>query len=851
MEKRTGKFIITSLIILVALVINVVIGMQLSDQPILALIMIFVGMFIIGCAVINNFIRVRRIKQEVLGLDPLIFSEEVEKLRSEGSDGFTLYRDVFQKLYKGIFIYYLLIALVANIVSQGFLILYLHYNGPSIIGTIIFTIVQFILIFELMPNTTELESSLEYSLDSKTYPILNETVKKAATLLNVNKNISLSIMPENNVVIWETTSCINIAVGVFIIRLLSESELFAVMIHEMGHALNGDLTVAKRISNLERLSSGLVAKFFASSLCIQVGGYAEKLKLAFSKLAEEKADLIVKENDYAKEYINGSAKIAIFADLYLLSLAEKNFYENEECPTSYYEMLFDKFLIEYDKKKDIWHKNLLKTFRPRLDSHPSFSERMINMVVSDFSINFEEFNVEAEKCFKKADEFVLPGLKEEWWELREKHYLSYKRLVEDFENGSTIELSEVVRAYEALCQYDKMSSYLDKLLARNSQNAFALYRKAIILASKFDDQCIDLFVSAIEQDFTLTEGLQLLKTYLTCSGNQLRYESLFSWSDKIMLDSFNYAKIEQTAAEENFAPCDLDEETKIRLTEKLIEADILWCQIIKVKTWETPLYMVFLMANSKMHNAYERAYDLFAQEKIHFIVYPEGFNLRAYRAARKLKLPVLFNRRFFEKSDIKEISKRRLAPILFSKKKVLSGVVMIIGFFVIMAFLILYEIINVPDFIIIVGIVLLLIGSIGLLITRTKHEKPFTLPTYHKHMENACPPWRKRIDTKTIFTDKKKQAVLEYLKVIGYKKCTKNELLFTNSYQIGRQTFISNIILQVIDGKLEIELFVKIKNGGKIQEYPLSNPIGSSKYLRQVAAVILEIINAPADVEKF
>jgi len=686
LDSRTIAVLFITAAVAVALSVTEII----KNLPSLAFII--GGTVFIVAGLIVNAIAAARLYKRFKTIGAASIMKELLDARAEKEAGYLKYRRVLKLLVSLLNIYLLLLWIAAIAAAAGSIALALT-NGIWWISVFAYYIISIAILRFILPYTQSKKQikreALPYALTEKDFPLLNKAAAEAARILGIDKKISLYFYFENNVSISETGDSYRISIGINVVPLLSGKEFTSVMLHELAHARNGDLGLTGMLQRLMPMTQDggkkfSVHKLFAFALASYIGGYSEMTLYAHSKLCEEKADAAVKSTAYAVDYINASAKIHMLSDLYAFTLAAENILEKELPPENYSEYLFGLFMKDYEAHGEIWRKNCLNNLAPRYDSHPSFGERMKNLGVTDFAVSFmqtEEEAGEAKKCFDLADTVMLPEISQQWREARENNYLPCVKTAEAYENREDepdeAALQGVAEAYITLCRHDECLGVLDKMLAKNPDNAYALLKKAIILASRWEDGCRELFLAAMERYLPYYETASLwMKHYILHGGDRGKYEELFDWWDTKAGEAFDLQRFYAYARPRDLAPCDLDGETVKRLSASLQKTGAAGCLITKTRTLKKPVYLVFINAAEKENDCFEKADAILNAEKECFILCPfsnvsEKFYPKLLKTAIKAGAKFLFTsqrarvteKNYLNKSIKKRVNRRKYESV--------------------------------------------------------------------------------------------------------------------------------------------------------------------------------------------
>ena len=475
--------------------------------------------------------------------------------------------------------------------------------GIRIMVIVAAVFIQACIIYPFLPKGVDSKKA-EYILAPCNYPVLYNATSFAAKLLGVKKRFDIYLTLDANVGIVQEKKKYAIFVGRDILRALNESEIKAVMLHEFAHAAHGDLKLNRRIA---KLSSLIERKNIIFLLLGQQFGKVvsktERFLLVKSKNCEEAADNAVLKYDIGQDFINATAKMTML-EYHADSLPIYNVFEDENAPENYSSVYFDNFLKSYRQKTDAW-KYMCKVELPwRFGTHPVCSERMTNLGVLNFMIDFEN---QSESLLKEWDlacahsDLLIGYEKHEWEDARRQNYSKHLSIIENFEKESqlcaadTTELKTIADSYFELCRYDECLEILGIILADNPNDGFALYKKGIILCTYFSDEGLDSLQKVAEKDIQYLENAALtMFKYIARRGMAERRDQLRKWADAKMEEVYSFQKDRDFKKKLDVERHDLSDITIDKIKKLLIENGILSCRIVKKFILEQAVYYIYV-----------------------------------------------------------------------------------------------------------------------------------------------------------------------------------------------------------------------------------------------------------------
>ena len=459
------------------------------------------------------------------------------------------------------------------------------------------------IIYTLLPKAKTDLSKNPTKLDADIFPTLHASVQNAATLMGITKPFCLHIYSKNTITITEDEFRFNILIGKHVLRLLSREELTAVMIHEFSHVLAGDLNFSKKISTVYQKAE---PKSFFKALCGQFFSSlevaADRFELVRGVAKEVAADQTVKQHGKEQHLVNALAKLEIFS-CYLSALPIRSKYDDSAAPTSKTE--FRDFLRAYEKKGYRWRYAARAELPGTLSTHPTCSERMKNLKVIDFDINFLNFPTkhlaEIMGAYTIADMLLQVDNSLYWASQRIENYVPLLGIVKDFETKGRGDLYVVCDAYFNLCRYDKALHIVELLLALNPHDSFALYKKGLILCDNFLDEGVEYIKKAIDDNlFYYKQGIDMITGYLTRYGHKSRFEELKEWIATKRHSAFVFHRIFSLKMYSKLVRHGLDSSILDDVKKVLFAHRIRSCYILTDPKVKSPFYILLLSFPEKL-----------------------------------------------------------------------------------------------------------------------------------------------------------------------------------------------------------------------------------------------------------
>lgn len=440
----------------------------------------------------------------------------------------------------------------------------------------------------LRPGDPELPEK-RFELIPAAYPRLFSLLDRASKKAGCRKRVR-AFFSDDGFSVCERSREIFVYINASEFALLTQNELYSVLIHEFAHVKNADTAKLRRYRRIcEKLAlpennifGGIVC--FAQILFFSY--YSEIISFRFeiirdydSRRQETLADAFVKENDLCKPYIDATAKAALFSLYDQSAVPEINFeiYASETPVEDYYEKklaVFKQYLI---KNGELWNYILRHEIPARVDSHPTFRMRMEHMGVSDYDYTTVETDAvymeEQEKALWTADQ-LLKRYSEEYKSMHER-CLELKEKMQSFDEAEIGSMS-VASLVDYLDLFygvdnDRALRIAEKIEELQPDSSAAAFYKGMILSERGDEACVSLLYRAAEEMDFAGAAMESIGRFALKMGRQDILDEYRARTAGVMQNLMDGAKSVGVTGRDAFVPCDIPEEFFAPFLEGLVE----------------------------------------------------------------------------------------------------------------------------------------------------------------------------------------------------------------------------------------------------------------------------------------
>lgn len=387
----------------------------------------------------------------------------------------------------------------------------------------------------LIPKRVTKKDFADYS-DPADYPYIHSLARRAADTLGVKGEIRIFFTDNNDAAIAKVGKMISVLLGTRLLDILSENELYNILLHEFGHLTEkvdktpNEGRLYTLLSSYEADKTSLFKHFVSFPAILFLLEYRFYSIIA-SIYIEREADRAVLEYGDPTDAAHALIKVHL-NQRFSNELAAFNVYEPETPMENISRTFTDMYKNMLRSKGDFWISLAEKEIQPRNASHPILRSRIKALGIDKMEIVFpddagSEYRAEATKAFDAEAAEITKYFKEKYEENRKQNYLKPTEEIRRWEeNGRNISPEASRPIIEALCELGRFKdaeALCDRIIneAENKfATAFAHYIKGYILSKHYDVACLEHFYTAIELNRNYTDvALELIGEFCCITGN--------------------------------------------------------------------------------------------------------------------------------------------------------------------------------------------------------------------------------------------------------------------------------------------------------------------------------------------
>ena len=281
------------------------------------------------------------------------------------------------------------------------------------------------------------------------YPTVYALAKKAAAALGCRGKIKIFLNPGVNAGVADMDGVVSLDLGAILLDMLSDEELYAVLLHEFAH-LKGesDAAAAERRFYVwlcedrnENALYALTPYMFAFLDALYLLNY-ELYAYTVSILKENEADSAIARYGNAEKGASGLAKLGFF-ELYEWEKGgydEPPAFQEENAPEDCLKRYVKAFRERLGVRREEWLKIELDEILSRSSSHPTLSMRLKTLGVTNVVLCDEQKSPELAKdclaAMEEMEKYVYARTREVYASEREKNFLKPALRVEEWEKAN-------------------------------------------------------------------------------------------------------------------------------------------------------------------------------------------------------------------------------------------------------------------------------------------------------------------------------------------------------------------------------------------------------------------------------
>lgn len=375
-------------------------------------------------------------------------------------------------------------------------------------------------------------------LTKETSPRLVSLVEKAKTELGVKEAVTVLLYPDSNASILKDHNRIFVRLGVHLLQLLSENELYCILLHEFSHVSKARRAHIAEAKHYEKIMTepynapalGFLTYFFRLFdipylITFNVYRYANAI------IEEREADRAMAT--YGKSEYAASALIKLEYELkYRYENAyvdEKSIYAEEKAPNDLLRRYLNDFKAAEKERCAFWNTLIECEILANNATHPTLKLRLEALGITEIktvpSENDAAYQAELDAALLRVEEEIYKHQCENYEKDRREQYLEpLARITAWQEAGEVITaetFGDLVSDFETLCRFGDAEALCDRAIETLPEaSAYqAYYTKGLYMLHRYDEKGLDYLYLAAENNHNyLDDALTEIGTFCCFTG---------------------------------------------------------------------------------------------------------------------------------------------------------------------------------------------------------------------------------------------------------------------------------------------------------------------------------------------
>lgn len=333
-------------------------------------------------------------------------------------------------------------------------------------------------------------------------------------------------------------------IGVTLFGILSEAELFSVLLHEFAHTKNikhmdfKEMKYAEKLDVNSQMAANEYRALFFEYLDTVYAFHYMIFQYAISIIKEQEADqLMAALTD--KATIASALLKTRFLQLYTWEEGSHDFesiYKPETMSREYITQQIEAFKSRMAENAEKWAALTEVEILSRSSSHPTVKVRLQALGITDYAVlednSSKEYLQERAKAISYWDEVIYNENKDSYLTDREDLYQKPLNKVSQWEEAGkpllAAEYRDIVEALQALGRVSEAENLCTRAINElpDSASAYAYAWKGQLLLCRYDPAGIPMLYHAMEQNSNYTEeALNKIGEFCCITGNQAELDN--------------------------------------------------------------------------------------------------------------------------------------------------------------------------------------------------------------------------------------------------------------------------------------------------------------------------------------
>ena len=413
-------------------------------------------------------------------------------------------------------------------------LVYVHYLCIIYAGCVFYAVLS-----RIHRRNTDSLAPGTMPISEKDYPTLYAIAARAAKANGCRGPVFLRLMPDCNASILQISSCYILNLGVLLLGVLSEEELYSICLHEFSHCSKKNIAAKRELRH-----GGWVAKdkdvYSIMRFVTNIFLYPD-VRYLFDHMTYEYATSVANETDadrdmakYGSPAVAASALLKVnYYDFFVWESSGKSAPSPLESETQSAHDLRDRialFRTAIEERHHDWDEMILREILANNATHPTLRMRFETLAVNEPGLVPDESSPSYRDEIGRATDALDSAMMysdEDYAQLRKEHYLAPLSRIEAWQAaGMPIApetYADIFCDLKHLGRLEEAEALCDRVIAELDENSSwsAFHAKGCLLLFRYDERGMEYIYRAIEKNLNfLADGGTVLGRFCCMTGRE-------------------------------------------------------------------------------------------------------------------------------------------------------------------------------------------------------------------------------------------------------------------------------------------------------------------------------------------
>lgn len=378
------------------------------------------------------------------------------------------------------------------------------------------------------------------AISRQDYPRLYAMAEDAAQAVDCRLDVKIILNDDCSAGVYSQRDYCCVFLGVILLNILSEQELYAVLLHEFSHVGHKHQTDTREQAYYDWLEQGGNPHFLKNVTKLMFSGWSVVFSWQYSMYRYASAIQIESAADEAmREKGDIKAAASLLLKLQYTTLYEWEYGTYDEEPMYAPEKPDDRLLTRkiqrlqaaFAERQQDWNRLVEAEILSRQATHPTVKMRLQALGITQYEIvppnRSAELSEELQKGLALVETLVFQARSEGYEQVRRKEYLEPLQMIEAWEEEGRplqperyADINTALRQLGRNLEADRLAQQAIETFTGDAAS-YAYFIRGCFLLHSYDPQGLVHMYRAIEENPNfIEEGLQVIGSYCCLVGDQ-------------------------------------------------------------------------------------------------------------------------------------------------------------------------------------------------------------------------------------------------------------------------------------------------------------------------------------------